>query len=619
MKTFMHMALMLAVVFTLGLALMGMDGCNGDDDDDDDDDNDSDEESFVCDPRPPVELGEMFFSDVSAESGMQEDNFYEDPPEGFVYNAHPRTQAADLNGDGYDDLIMHTFGSNPNAGYPYENLIFFNNGDGTFTQVSEESGLKDAQAEFFAFGDVDNDGDQDVFSGLPLFRYEDYRNEIYINDGTGVFKKKNDAGVNDTYWTRAGNALFADFDGDANLDLFIGNGATSSALEDFLYLGNGDGTFEDASDRLHNAPSQPSNGSVVCDFDNDGDLDIFVSTYSVSRDNGLNHLWQNDGSANFIEVAVEKGFAHQATGNYWLESTGYGTDEEPGAGPGTYVGSNGFGIDCGDVDNDGDIDVFLTTISHAVDSDYLRKWSDPSQLLINQGEDEDYVFVNEYLDRNIPFNEGDLDGAMIDFDNDGLMDLSMGRERKYESGFHEFDQKGWFGLMHQLADGTFESLGQVCGINDEEDKDYYRAKLAGNNIWLDYDKDGDLDLLIGMGDFLGKGRANFLLRNDIGQDNRWLAVRLEGDGENINRDAIGARLYLESDDFTVMREHKSSKGSFNSEQTRVEHFGLGDMGCEYKLRVVWPDGEEAEFVGGEDFGDDIYVKITYPDQIETEE
>lgn len=596
------------------------DDSGGDDDDlDDDTQNDDDtEEPLVCNPQPPVAPEENFFTDISDESGMREDNYYEDPPAGMVRNDHGRVQCADINGDGYDDLIMHTLFLNPENGVPFENLVFVNNADGTFTQFSDESGLRDVQAGFFAFGDVDNDGDQDIFAGLDIFHYENYLNEIYLNDGDGHFTKKKNSGVDETINTRASNAVFADFDGDANLDLFVGNGGTVASATDFLYLGNGDGTFEDVSERLHNAPSQSTNGSLTADYDNDGDLDIFVSTYGVSKLNGLNHLWENDGNANFTNVAVERGFASLPTGNYWLPTTGYGEDPEPGAEPGTYMGSNGFGIDCGDVDNDGDIDVFLTTISHPVDSDYSRKWSDPTQLLINGGTDDGYSFVNEFLARNLPFNEGDVDGAMIDFDNDGLFDLSLSRDKKYEGGYSQWDQKGWFGLMHQLTDGTFESMGEVSGINDPEDTVWYSAKSTGNNIWFDMDHDGDLDLFLGAGD-LGSGRPNFLFRNEIGHQNRWLAVQLVGDGVNVNRDAIGARAYLTSEDFTLMQEKKSAKGIYNSESTRVLHFGLGEMGCDYRLQVRWPDGTEAEFIGLEDFGDNMYVRITYPDQIEVVE
>ena len=174
------------------------------------------------------------------------------------------------------------------------------------------------------------------------------------------------------------------------------------------------------------------------------------------------------------------------------------------------------------------------------------------------------------------------------------------------------------GLFHQKLNGNFESMGEVCGINDPNDDLWVRAKKTGNNVWFDLEHDGDLDLLLGAGD-MGSGRPNFLLRNEIGHQNRWLAVMLEGDGQNINRDAIGARVYLVSDNEYRMQEKKSSKGSFNSDQTRNLHFGLGEMGCDYRMVVVWPDGEEATFIGQEDFGDNMFVKVTYPDQIEAVE
>jgi hypothetical protein len=357
---------------------------------------------------------------------------------------------------------------------------------------------------------------------------------------------------------------------------------------------------------------QPSNGSVTCDYDSDGDLDIFVSTYSVSTANGLNHLWENDGGAAFTDTAVERGFASLATGNYWLSTTGYGMTAEPDAMAGTFRGSNGFGIDCGDVDNDGDLDILLSAISHPVNSDYNRKWSDPSQLLANGGEDGGFAFENQWLARGLPYNEGDVDAAFVDFDNDGRLDISLSRERKYEGNYTEADQKSWFGLMHQLETGVFESLGVDSGINDPAEN-LLRMKGAQNHAWSDVDHDGDLDLLVGGRD-TGGGRPNFLFRNDVGQDNRWLAVRVEGDGATINRDAIGARVTLRHDDGQVMREKKSSRGMYNSEDTRVLHFGLGNAPCGYELEVVWPDGTSHTFDDTE-FGDDMYVNITYPDLI----
>jgi len=580
--------------------------------DDDDDDDLATGFQYECNQTQPVVPTDNFFEDISDASGIRVDNFYPEPPAGTVINDHSRLAFADINGDGFDDAVMHSLFPNPQSGVPFEHLISLNNGDGTFTDFSDDSGLRNVQAGFFAFADIDNDGDQDLFSGLDIPDLSPHTSAIYLNNGDGVFAQLDDSGVEGTS-AGAGNAVFGDFNNDGVLDLFVGIGHTSYYGRDELYFGNGDGTFEDVSNNLKNSPSQPSNGCVTSDYDNDGDLDIFVSTYGVSVSNGLNHLWENDGTGNFTQVAVERGFASLATGNYHLSSTGYGLDSEPGKEPGEYVGSNGFGIDCGDLDNDGDIDVFLTAISHPSSADNSRKWSDPSQVLINGGSEAGWYYENQWLARSLPFNEGDVDGAMIDFDNDGRFDLSLSRDRKYEGSYDEIDQKAWFGLMRQLEDGSFESLGYVSGINDP-DQEMYRMKSAQNHAWSDIDHDGDLDLLVGGRD-QGGGRPNFLFRNDIGHQNRWLAVRLEGDGNYVNRDAIGTRVTLSAGSELVMRENKSSRGMYNSEDTQVLHFGLGDLPCNYQLIVRWPDGEAANFDRG-DFGDNMFIKISYPDSLE---
>jgi hypothetical protein len=217
---------------------------------------------------------------------------------------------------------------------------------------------------------------------------------------------------------------------------------------------------------LKNGPAQPSNGSVACDYDDDGDLDIFVSTYGVSTFKGRNHLWENDGTGLMTEVGVARGFAALADRQLLPRQHRQRHHPEPDVTPEQYMGSNGFGIQCEDATGDGLMDIFLTAISHPVDSDYSRKWSDPSQLLVNTGPDAGYAFTNEYLARGLPFNEGDVDGAMVDFDNDGRIDLSVSRDKKYEPNYTEIDQQSWFGLMHQQPDGTFKSVGPASGIND---------------------------------------------------------------------------------------------------------------------------------------------------------
>jgi hypothetical protein len=555
-------------------------------------------------------IGTEFFADISDASGIRKDNFVSNPARPIPINDHSRLAFADLNGDYLDDIVMHSLFPNPrDAGIPFEHLVFLNNGDGTFADFSADSGLKTVQAAFFAFGDVDNDGDQDAFAGLDI-PLSGYTHQLLLNDGAGHFTPKARSGLEGTAGdTYAGNAVFADFNGDAKLDLFVGNGHTLAAVSDRLYFGNGDGTFDDVTGpQLRQARQRPSNGSVACDYDNDRDLDVFVSVYGVSHELGANVLWENDGRGSFSDVAVQRGFASLATGNYFLRETGRGRNPEPGKAPGQYVGSNGFGLQCEDVNNDGLLDVFLSTISHPVPSDYNRMWSDPSQLLINTGPEGGYAFVNQFLDRGLPFNEGDVDAGMADFDNDGLIDLSVSREDKYEDSYIDEEQRGWFGLMHQLPDGRFESVGLSSGINDPQER-LGRMKRAQNHVWSDIDQDGDLDLLVGARD-QGGGRPNFLFENLIGSQNAWLSVHLRGDGRNVNRDAIGARVELVSVDRALMREVKSSRGMYNSMDSRALHFGLGDLGCDFEMRVTWPDGTSHAYPA-EQVGVNGTILLTY--------
>jgi hypothetical protein len=541
-------------------------------------------------------LGSGFFVDVSLASGIQDENFVEQPETTVPINDHSRLAFGDINGDGFDDIVMHSLFPNlESAGIPLEHLVFLNQQDGSFKNFSDESGLRDVQASFFAFADVDNDGDQDVFAGLDL-PHGNLGNTMLLNDGNGHFSPVANSGVEGSPGNAvAANAVFADFDGDSNLDLFVGNGHTRFLASDSLYMGKGDGTFEARSASLLGNRASPTNGSTGCDFDNDGDVDILTSVYGVSQDGGQNLLFQNDGTGNFNNVATEKGFASQPTGNYFLPGTGYGSDTQPTGSPGSFVGSNGFGLACEDVNNDGLLDAFATAISHPVASDFNRKWSDPTLLLINQGPEHGYAFVNEFQERNIPFNEGDVDGAAIDFDNDGRIDLSISRERKYEGNYEDDEHKGYFGLMHQLADGSFESVSMTSGINVPDDSySPFRMKGAQNHAWSDIDHDGDLDLLVG-GRGTSTGRPNFLFRNEVGSDNPWFALNVEGDGVKVNRDGIGTRVELIYDDKILTREVKMSRGMHNSMDTRTLHFGLGDFGCEYLLRVTWPDGKIQEF------------------------
>ncbi len=560
-----------------------------------------------CEAKPLQQPGATSFVDISAASGIQVNNFTPNPATAIPINDHSRLAFADLDGDHCDEILAHDLFPNPKAGIPYTHLVFKNNCDGTFTDVSQASGLADIQAGFFAFGDIDNDGDQDAFAGLDI-PLPGLASSLWLNDGTGKFTKAAGSGVEGAIGnTAAANAVFADFNGDAKLDLFVGNGQTSYAVADSLYLGNGDGTFSNASSKLSGSPASPSNGSTACDYDNDGDLDIFVAVYGVSLGGAQNILWNNDGTGAFTNVAVETGFASLATGNYFIGATGMGRNPEPNKGPGAYVGSNAFGLACEDVDRDGDLDLAVSSISHP-GGDYSRTWSDPSVLLLNTGATGGFKFENAWLDRKLPYNEGDVDLSLVDFDNDGLLDVGLSRTDKYETGYTTETQRGWFGLMHQQADGMFNILDRTVGLTDEDHGP--GMKGAQNHAWSDIDRDGDLDLLVGARD-QGGGRANLLFRNDLGNQHHWLAIAVQGDGVHVTRDAVGTRVTLTfADGRKLIREVKTSRGTYNAMDTRLLYFGLGDSDCNYTAEIRWPDGT-LKSIPAIDLGVDHQTVISY--------
>ncbi|MEO6421037.1 MAG: VCBS repeat-containing protein, partial [Polyangiaceae bacterium] len=344
---------------------------------------------------------------------------------GFAGINGVRVSAADLDGDGWVDVVVH---GAPSARdplpAPMKHVLM--NHEGHFTDAIGESGLLDSRdgsatgrlSHLMVFGDVDNDGDLDAFSGttqdasyVPPASTD--RSEILLNDGKGHFAFAPASGPSSSALPTSA-ASFVDIDRDGLLDLFVGTFYLGNeGAGNRLYLGSGDGQLSDVSASskvLRSAAGsstsaflagnyrRPAYGVTACDVSGDGLPDLLVSSYG----RGWNELWQNKGDGTFQEIGQGTPFAADTDLEYhdnefyhcWCKdnpgmctpensqpkvdctssSWQPGLDDQPAR-----LGGNTFSTACGDLDNDGDLDLFHAEIRHW----HIGESSDPSQILRN--------------------------------------------------------------------------------------------------------------------------------------------------------------------------------------------------------------------------------------------
>ncbi|MEW6089077.1 MAG: CRTAC1 family protein [bacterium] len=330
--------------------------------------------------------GDMKFIDVTTKAGVNEAGY----SLGSCWG--------DINNDGHIDLYV------PKGGvYEIEsNRLFLNNGDGTFTDITGKAGVG---AKTFSYGsamaDIDHDGYLDIFCA----NYgTNNKNILYKNNGNSTFTEITEkAGLSDLGW--CWSATFADVNGDGWDDLYVVHGRYPAGERNKLYLNNGDGTFKDISNESGTDDSSWGLGATFADIDNDSDLDLFVSNYQ-----GGNKLFINDGTGHFKDFTKESHLDNYAG---WGKGPVFADFDHDGyldlyeadcKGPNHLYKNNGKGvfsditdkiseINCGmvkrskgvataDFDNDGDIDL------------YVVNWSMPNRLFVNTRNDKNFLKIS---------------------------------------------------------------------------------------------------------------------------------------------------------------------------------------------------------------------------------
>ena len=531
---------------------------------------------------------------------------------------------ADLDGDGHDDAVFTT-DKGP--------VAFKGDGKGSFAAVAGTLAPDAPKANFFVFGDLDNDGDLDAFAsqyvrtdadgdgvgvdkdcndgdakvkpgateatngydddcdgkaddgastadgdsdGVTIAAGdcddtkietkpgatevldardndcdgktdEDFFPKLLVNDGTGKLSWSPSPDVEAIGPSSA--AALGDGNGDGLLDLYSGywlvHYPSAPTVPSRYYEGQAGAKMIDAAAKagIVQVPWRPVYGVLWTDWNNDKLLDVYVSNYQLSA----NLLWKNLGGGKFQEVAA---------------SVGADADDEDMMG---YTGGHSFGSDVGDIDNDGDMDIYVPNISHP----RVQPGSDPSMLLVNGGA-PGFEFANKRREYGLSYDEGDVESSFADYDNDGDLDLLV--ISTYPSHYPRLYRND---LPKGFTDVTYEAHAQL--------------HQAQTGLWSDVDEDGDLDLLLLSP---GPGPRMLLLRNKGTAGNHFIELDLRGTSSN--RSAIGARISVTSGAVTRTREVQSQSRHPGS---RWVHVGLGSSTAVDKIVVRWPNGSEETITG----------------------
>lgn len=438
----------------------------------------------------------------------------------------------DYDNDGFLDLYLANSSSDSAQS---RGVLYHNDGKGHFEDVTEKSGIHASGLGMGGYwGDFNNDGKPDLF----LTNYGP--NILYQNNGNGMFTDVTaKAGVGgDEHWHLS--AAIADYDHDGDLDIFVGNYLVikdpppgNSIADPFvppgggchLFRNNGDGTFTDVADEARvRIPQEAISSIAFTDFDNHRDVDFWTASPFTG-----NHLYSNQRVGTFKDLNAELG---------------------------SIANLNAQSVAVADYNKDGWMDFVLT-----------QKVGYPVLLVKNLGNGK-FQMENPFSSK--PAAPGANEGWMsqfFDYDNDGDLDLFVVRGDKSDVGPELWENQG---------DGRFVNVTEKVGLNQ------FRGKAYRSAMFGDFDNDGDTDVLLTV-----NGGAPVLLRNDGGNQNNWIKVRLQG--TNSNKSGIGTKVEVKSG--TLWQKVETNGGSGYLSQSPPEViFGLGNRKSVDVVRLLWPGG-----------------------------
>jgi hypothetical protein len=453
----------------------------------------------------------------------------------------------------------------------------------TFTDVSVAAGINQSEISWgAAWGDYDNDGYIDVFTVGHLGAIC----QLWHNNGDGTFTDVTTAAGMLTNDGDAHGPCWADVDNDGYLDLYVGKGSKNDETYSYsdLWHNNGDGTFTNinVSSNVVGIGNR-SRGASAVDYDNDGDLDLFVASNFKDGVGLPNLLFRNDGNFQFTDVAADAGIAREGVSNW--------------AGAWT------------DYDLDGWMDVFITTPSS-------RRGGGPSSVLYHNNGDGTFTDVSSTSGIDTGYANC---GAWGDFDNDGYPDLyvatdagctlyhnngdgtftdvtqqsgTINTDRAITAEWGDYDNDGFLDLyivnteapnrlFRNKGNGTFTDVAAAAGVTAKE------GGSGSDGTFIDYNNDGFLDLFVCNGT---SGYGPYLLFKNNGNQNHWLKIELIG--QTSNRDGVGARITLTAGRSTQYRQYAGQH--FLAQNHIPVHFGLGRKTTVNSIVIEWPSGIQQE-------------------------